>query len=190
MQSSTLSVPPKRVYSPYYSSFDNTSSYRKMKTIMTTTDKSSEQRQGFKPTRRQIITGLVVVVSLFAVYEIGRYAHLWGEPNELRAIKSEKLASEELLGLTLVESRQRGEGDLASKTVSPGIERTFKLTGESVKDLQARIIEYAKNEGWEEATGYVPEGSWEGRKSVKGFGLFISIKSSPNHDNAVKVEIF
>ena len=152
---------------------------------------SSETRKKL-PLRKYITKAMIVIVivsAAFIAYEAGRHANYWGEPNELRAIKAEKLASKDLLGLELVEALEYGKNSLFRKTTSPQIERTFYSLGLSTAELQSKIVSYAEKDGWVKIEGHAPEGAWWASKDVKGLDLGIHINKSVKHQGAVRVVI-
>lgn len=114
------------------------------------TERSNSLKQA--PKRRRITKWLIISISmivvLFGAYELGRHNHLWGEPDTLRVIKAEKLASESLLGLTLISSKQSGEGGLVQKTVTPSVTREFKVDPTDIDKTVKEIIAYAESDGW------------------------------------------
>lgn len=163
-----------------------------MITVMDTTDKSRRHKKTKKKlsNRSIIVRVLLVALLAFGVYELGRYANLWGEPNELRVIKSESLASTDLLGLKLVEAEQMGEGSLVGKTVSPNVTRTFEAEKGNIEATKRRIIKYAESEGWVHDPTYQGENSWRAHKKSGRFELTIIVKNSLRYENAVEVKIF
>ena len=164
-----------------------------MITVMDTTDKSHKHKKKKKTelsSRGMIVRVLLVALLTFGVYELGRYANLWDEPNELRAIKSESLASTELLGLKLVKAEQMGEGSVVGKSVSPNITRIFKAKKDDAEATKRQIIKYAESEGWAYDPSISNDDSWWGRKTVGRFDLGISIKKSLRYDDSVEVGIF
>ena len=73
-----------------------------------TPNKEPERRRQI--IKRVIIAG-IVLVAVFGVYELGRQYHYWGEPDTLRALKTEPITNKKLLGLELVRSEQKGQGE-------------------------------------------------------------------------------
>lgn len=134
-----------------------------------------------------LLVGLAILVS-FAGWETGRYLNLWGEPNELLAIKAEKVAKPDLLGLELASSKERGQGSLVGKTVSPSVQRVFKPKDGDVDATIKQIVKLAEEDGW----AYDKETSlgerWVARKKKYGFNLTLSI--SPRASNTKQVEIW
>lgn len=80
-----------------------------------------------KKITRRVVIALFALLAIFGVYEIGRHNHLWGEPDELRVIKAEKMANSDLLGLEVINTIENGAGSMVSKTVSPSVSRTFRV---------------------------------------------------------------
>ena len=101
--------------------------------------------------KRAIIWAVIVIASmalLFGVYEVGRYDNKWGEPDTLRMIKKEKMASDDLLGLELISYRQDGEGSLIGKTVTPSVTREFRVNNDEIDTTVQKIVETAEADGW------------------------------------------
>ena len=142
--------------------------------------------------RRRIKWGviiLVAIVALFGVYELGRYVNKWGDPDELRVIKAEKMVEDDLLGLELVETRISGQGSLISKTVSPNVERFFKVDEGDMDATQDKLIKLAEEDGWVHDPSIITR-AWIGRKTVKGLNLTISIRPVIDNSNLIEVSIF
>ena len=51
-----------------------------------------------RPIIKKLSTILVIIVVGLGVFELGRLSGLWGDPNTLRAVKSEKISSKKLAG--------------------------------------------------------------------------------------------
>lgn len=132
---------------------------------------------------------LVAVVALFGIYELGRQANKWGEPDELRIIKAEKMVKDDLLGLELVKTRVDGEGDLISKTVSPSISRSFRVEDGQAESVRMQLIRLAEEDGWVHDPRLELNNEWWGRKTVKGFELTIIIDIPSNESNVIGVSI-
>ena len=101
--------------------------------------------------KRAITWAIIVIASvalLFGVYEVGRYNNKWGEPDTLRMIKKEKMASDDLLGLELISYRQDGEGSLIGKTVTPSVTREFRVNNDEIDTTVQKIVETAEADGW------------------------------------------
>ena len=159
---------------------------------MSATDDSNKlNKSKFKFSRRsKIIVAILLVMLTFGVYELGRHGQKWGESNELRAIKSESLASTELLGLELVEATQRGQGDLVGKAVSPGVTRTFRADKDGVDSTKKLIIEFAEREGWVYDRTYQGAQSWRAHKENGEIKLTIIIRDSLEYNNSIEVAVF
>lgn len=149
------------------------------------TERSNSLKQALK--RRKITKWLVISIStmivIFGAYELGRHNHLWGESDMLRMIKSERLASENLLGLTLISSKQSGEGGLVQKTVTPSVTREFKVDPKDIDKTVKEIIAYAESDGWvydpSVYTGQTNKRIW--RKTLKsGTRLVLYIEDNNN----------
>ena len=132
---------------------------------------------------------LVAVVALFGIYELGRQANKWGEPDELRIIKAEKMVKDDLLGLELVKTRVDGEGDLISKTVSPSISRSFRVDDGQAESVRMQLIRLAEEDGWVHDSSIISD-AWWGRKTVKDLELVITIEKSLVDKNLIEVSIF
>ena len=132
---------------------------------------------------------LVAIVALFGIYELGRQANKWGEPDELRIIKAEKMVKDDLLGLELVKTRVDGEGDLISKTVSPSISRSFRVEDGQAESVRMQLIRLAEEDGWVHDSSIISD-AWLGRKTVKDFELVIAIEKSLVDKNLMEVSIF
>lgn len=132
---------------------------------------------------------LVAIVALFGIYELGRQANKWGEPDELRIIKAEKMVKDDLLGLELVKTRVDGEGDLISKTVSPSISRSFRVEDGQAESVRMQLIRLAEEDGWVHDSSIISD-AWLGRKTVKSSDLTITIRSSFDNKNLMEVSIF
>ena len=143
--------------------------------------------------QRQVVTGviipLVAILAIFGTYEAGRHNHLWGDPDELRAIKSEKLAGPDLLGLELIDTVEMGAGSLVSKTVSPSVSRTFRTPDGEVENTKKKVIELAEKDGWNNDEGISDSKHWWARKNVGKHSLSIVINSSSKFDNAVEITV-
>ena len=143
--------------------------------------------------QRQVVTGviisLVAILAIFGTYEAGRHNHLWGDPDELRAIKSEKLAGPDLLGLELIDTVDMGAGSLVSKTVSSSVSRTFRTPDGEVENTKKKVIELAEKDGWNKAKVPDSTDSWRARKKVGGFTLSIVDRKSYQFDNAVEITV-
>ena len=101
--------------------------------------------------KRAITWAVIVIASvalLFGVYEVGRYNNKWGEPDTLRAIKTEKLASKDLLELKLISSSQQGEGSFVSKILTSSVTREFEPGGDGIDATVSKIVEFAEADGW------------------------------------------
>lgn len=160
---------------------------------MTSRPKSNTPNR--KPERRRqiikrVIITSIVLVAVFGVYELGRQYHYWGEPDELRAIKAESVASEKLLGLELLDSRQSGQGDLVSKTVSPSVTRTFRVDEYGLESTKERIIKYAEEEGWRHDPSYPDKNAWKAKMNTKDFNLTMIIRQALRYENAIEVTVF
>ena len=152
-----------------------------------TPNKEPERRRQI--IKRVIIAG-IVLVAVFGVYELGRQYHYWGEPDELRIMKSENIAKTDLLNLRLIESMQHGEGDLVKKTVSPSVTRTFQATNNDVERTKEKIIQYAESDGWRHDPTLEVNDEWWGRKTVGRFELTLTIETSLRFNDAIKIEVF
>jgi len=160
---------------------------------MTRTAKSNTSNK--QPERRRqiikrVILASIIFVAVFGVYELGRQYHYWGEPNELRVIKSENITKTDLLNLTLIESMQHGEGDLVKKTVSPSVTRTFQATNNDIERTKEKIIQYAENDGWKHDPTLEVNDEWWGRKTVGRFELTLIVGTSLRFNDAIKIEVF
>ena len=155
--------------------------------------KSAKKSLRKPASQRKAITSaivlLVAVAAVFGAYESGRHNHLWGDPDELRAIKSEKLAGPDLLGLELIDTVEMGAGSLVSKTVSPSVSRTFRTPDGEVENTKKKIIELAEKDGWNNDEGISDSKHWWARKNVGKHSLSIVINSSSKFDNAVEITV-
>ena len=143
--------------------------------------------------QRQVVTGviipLVAILAILGTYEAGRHNHLWGDPDELRAIKSEKLAGPDLLGLELIDTVEMGAGSLVSKTVSPSVSRTFRTPDGEAENTKKKVIELAEKDGWDKVKASDNTDSWRASKKVDGFTLSIVVRKSYQFDNAVEITV-
>ena len=143
--------------------------------------------------QRQVVTGviipLVAILAVFGAYETGRHNHLWGDPDELRVIKAEKLAGPDLLGLELIDTVEMGAGSLVSKTVSPSVSRTFRTPDGEVENTKKKVIELAEKDGWNKVKASDNTDSWRASKKVGGFTLSIVVRKSYQFDNAVEITV-
>ena len=143
--------------------------------------------------QRQVVTGviipLVAILAIFGTYEAGRHNHLWGDPDELRVIKAEKLAGPDLLGLELIDTVEMGAGSLVSKTVSPSVSRTFRTPDGEVENTKKKVIELAEKDGWNKVKASDNTDSWRASKKVGGFTLSIVVRKSYQFDNAVEITV-
>lgn len=129
-----------------------------------------------KPTIKKVAIWLVAIIVLLGVYELGRQGGLWGAPDALRLIRSEKIARKDLLGLKLISSEERGVNSLIRKTVTPSIENTFKPIDGDVDKTIEKIVQYAKADGWVYDDSYVAD-IWIGRKHPrKNIELVLSVE--------------
>ena len=155
--------------------------------------KSAKKSLRKPASQRKAITGaiilLVAVAAVFGAYEFGRHNHLWGDPDELRAIKSEKLAGPDLLGLELIDTVEMGAGSLVSKTVSPSVSRTFRTPDGEVENTKKKVIELAEKDGWNKVKASDNTDSWRASKKVGGFTLSIVVRKSYQFDNAVEITV-
>lgn len=154
---------------------------------LNTPNKEPERRRQI--IKRVIIAG-IVLVAVFGVYELGRQYHYWGEPDELRIMKSENITKTDLLNLRLIESMQHGEGDLVKKTVSPSVTRTFQATNNDVERTKEKIIQYAESDGWRHDPTLEVNDEWWGRKTVRGFHLTLIIRRHLSNTSLVEVKVF
>jgi hypothetical protein len=160
---------------------------------MTHTSKSNtsnKQPERQRQIIKRVILASIIFVAVFGVYELGRQYHYWGEPNELRVIKSENITKTDLLNLTLIESMQHGEGDLVKKTVSPSVTRTFQATNNDIERTKEKIIQYAENDGWKHDPTLEVNDEWWGRKTVGRFELTLIVGTSLRFNDAIKIEVF
>ena len=143
--------------------------------------------------QRQVVTGviipLVAILAVFGAYETGRHNHLWGDPDELRVIKAEKLAGPDLLGLELIDTVEMGAGSLVSKTVSPSVSRTFRTPDGEVENTKKKVIELAEKDGWNKVKASDNTDSWRASKKVGGFTLSVVVRKSYQFDNAVEITV-
>ena len=155
--------------------------------------KSAKKSLRKPASQRKAITSaivlLVAVAAVFGAYESGRHNHLWGDPDELRAIKSEKLAGPDLLGLELIDTVEMGAGSLVSKTVSPSVSRTFRTPDGEVENTKKKVIELAEKDGWNNDEGISDSKHWWARKNLGKHSLSIVINSSSKFDNAVEITV-
>lgn len=155
--------------------------------------KSAKKSLRKPASQRKAITGaiilLVAVAAVFGAYEAGRHNHLWGDPDELRAIKAEKLADPDLLGLELIDTVEMGAGSLVSKTVSPSVSRTFRTPDGEVENTKKKVIELAEKDGWNNDEGISDSKHWWARKNLGKHSLSIVINSSSKFDNAVEITV-
>lgn len=132
-----------------------------------TPNKEPERRRQI--IKRVIIAG-IVLVAVFGVYELGRQYHYWGEPDTLRALKTEPITNKKLLGLELVRSEQKGQGEIAMiETPAPSVTHEFRAQTDGVEATKQRIINYAESDGWVyDPTVYSQdENNWLWRKQGK-----------------------
>lgn len=130
---------------------------------------------------------VVTVVAIMGVWELGRYYHKWGAPNELRAIKAEKITKMDVSGLTLVSSEVNGMGSFVSKIVSPSVERVFDIGSASRETAVQRIIDLAEEDGWVYDPTLEVGDEWWGREQSRGFDLAITIRSDASNQRSILV---
>ncbi len=122
----------------------------------------------FKPKRQTVKNALIfsiIIIAILGIGELGRKAGYWGEPDALRLIKTEKIASKDLLGLELVESEQFGDGILLQRKVPPLIQNWFRIEDDEMEKITNEIAKYAESDGWVQNTSY--HNNWVGRKRLK-----------------------
>lgn len=133
-----------------------------------------------------LLVGLAILVG-FVGWETGRYLNLWGEPNELLVIKAEKVAKPNLLGLELASSKERGQGSLVGKTVSPSVQRVFKPKDGDMDATIKQIVKLAEEDGWVYDKRISAQNEWAGKKKSRRFDLVLSIKPSLSNNNLISV---
>ena len=93
---------------------------------------------------------LAVTIAVIAAgvggIELGRQAGWWGEPDELRAIKSESIVNDNPLGLTLISREESGKNNFLQKREWPAVTLIFKSN--NPKETKQKIIEFAERDGW------------------------------------------
>lgn len=147
-------------------------------TKKTTTKSASRQKKIIK----WLIIAVAAAVAVFGVYEVGRHGGYWGEPDTLRMIKKEKLASKNLLGMELLSSEQDGEGHLVVKTVTPSVTREFKAANGNVDETIESIVTYAEQDGWayDPSTYATQDDRWIWRKLKNDTRLVLYIEKREN----------
>lgn len=119
----------------------------------------------FKPKRQTVKNALIfsiIIIAILGIGELGRKAGYWGEPDALRLIKAEKIASKDLLGLELVESEQFGDGILLQRKVNPSIRNAFNPRNGDVDKTISEIVQYAESDGWTQDKFF--QNDWVGNK--------------------------
>lgn len=131
---------------------------------------SNKQPERQRQIIKRVILASIILVAVFGVYELGRQYHYWGEPNNLRALKAEPIANKKLLGLELVRSEQKGQGEIAMiETPAPSVTHEFKAQTDGVEATKQRIVNYAEGDGWAYDPTIYPqdENKWLWRKQGK-----------------------
>ena len=100
---------------------------------------------------------------LLGIFEGGRQLQWWGEPDELRAIKREKVVDGLLLGLELIERDERGKYGIMKADSSASVKLVFR-SDDPTRDRD-RIIQFAKSDGWAQDNGLTGDDDWWGRKT-------------------------
>lgn len=112
---------------------------------------------------------------LLGIFEGGRQLQWWGEPDELRAIKREKVVDGRLLGLELIERRENGKNSLLTKTGSPSTMLVFKTSDPLA--TRNKIVQFAENDGWKHIDDPMSYGEWRARKSIHDMMLTLTIRT-------------
>ncbi len=142
--------------------------------------------------KRAITWAIIVIASvalLFGVYEVGRYNNKWGEPDTLRMIKKEKMASDDLLGLELISYRQDGEGSLIGKTVTPSVTREFRVSNDEIDTTVQEIIRLAEADGWKQDSTLSNDNEWWGRKTKDSSSLATIVRVRNNHIEVTVLDV-
>ncbi len=118
----------------------------------------------------------VVIAIIFGGLELGRRAGYWGEPDALRTIRAEKIASKTLLGLELIGQDETGKKSLFMiESTFPSIERTFKPKGGNTEVTLREVIEYAENDGWKYDESISSKETWRARKYQNSIEMIVRI---------------
>lgn len=157
------------------------------------TTQRSKATNKYTKKRRTILTVAIIaalVVAGFGVWEWGRHDRRWGTPDELRAIKAQSLAKNELPGFTQSNIVISGMGNPVGVAPSPSITRTFDIGSRTIEEAQTEIIKIAEKDGWVHDPSLEVGGEWWGRKKVSSFDLAIIIKKDPTSSNRINIEVF
>lgn len=145
---------------------------------------------GSKRPMKIFIIALVAVVVVIGVWELGRYYHKWGAPDELRAIKAESLTKKDIPGLTVTHTTVDGMGSFISKIMSPRVERTFDIGAQNRGEAMQEIIDIAEADGWVNDPSLELNDEWWGRKLSRGFNLTTIIEPDADNSSLIIVKVF
>ena len=112
---------------------------------------------------------------LLGIFEGGRQLQWWGEPDELRAIKREKVVDGRLLGLELIERDERGKYGIMKTDSSASVKLVFR-SDDPARDRD-RIIQFAKSDGWIYAGRPNTYDAWWAEKNINNIKLLLTIET-------------
>ncbi len=128
---------------------------------------------------------LAVTIAVIAAgvggIELGRQAGWWGEPDELRAIKSESIVNDNPLGLTLISREESGKNNFLQKREWPAVTLIFKSN--NPKETKQKIIEFAERDGWKYRDSAKSYDSWRANKNTDGKKLLLTIEAKQSSVN-------
>ena len=118
------------------------------------------------------LLGVGVLVGCGVVGDVGE------DRSQLPVLLEDPMAAEDLLGLTLKESSDKGYGRPLGKPRFTEVRRVFSLGDADRQEVFDRAVAFAKEVGWkkEHETGLPPKMVWNGQKRNprRDCGVFIS----------------
>lgn len=127
-----------------------------------------------------VLAFIAALLALFGGYYAGQEANLWGEPDELKLMRQESVASPSLLDLNLSDRTEWGHGSLTKKATSPQIRNTFDISSKNAEKTQNEIVRYARKDGWKERSITDNKTEWIGRKQVERFVFSLRVFTYEN----------
>ena len=134
----------------------------------------SGARGGFVSWLRRgvMLLGVGVLVGCGVVGDLGE------DRSQLPVLLEDPMAAEDLLGLPLKESSDKGYGRPLGKPRFTEVRRVFSLGDADRQEIFDRAVAFAKEAGWkkEHETGLPPRMVWNGQKKNprRDCGVFIS----------------